>query len=243
MVLALLPAFQLAGGQAGWESGDQDELSADMAALADAVGLGGAAERERLHLDHQVVLGQQSGDLGQRLHGPAVRIATGHPGPGLAGGEVGDGHYLGWLGYQADQLPGRGLARDVEHRVDGPAGRGPDAGGHALAVQHRDRPDLPQVVLVGLARRRAPPPTPPPPRSTKILSPPLTPSRRRPRSLVPPATPAAAATAQSMDGGLAAQASSTAYSACVFWPRPNTSSPSETPVTPSPTSSTTPAAS
>jgi hypothetical protein len=35
-----------------------------------------------------------------------------------------------------------------------------------------------------------------------------------------------------MDGGFAAQASSTAYSACVFWPRPNTSSPSETSVTP-----------
>src|SRR5689334_18797995 len=109
MVLALLPAFQLAGGQADWESGDQDELSADVTALADAVGLGGAVERERLHLDHEVVLGQQSGDLRQRLHGPAVRAATGHPGPGLAGGEVGDGQYLGWPGYQADQLLDRVL--------------------------------------------------------------------------------------------------------------------------------------
>src|SRR6185437_4926258 len=99
MVLALLPAFQLAGGQADWESGDQDELSADVAALADAIGLGGAVERERLHLDHEVVPGQQSGDLRQGLHGPAVRAATGHPGPGLAGREVGDGQHLGWLGY------------------------------------------------------------------------------------------------------------------------------------------------
>jgi hypothetical protein len=33
-------------------SGDQDELSADVGALADTVGLGGAVERERLHLDH-----------------------------------------------------------------------------------------------------------------------------------------------------------------------------------------------
>src|SRR5437762_13617545 len=146
MVLALLPAFQLAGGQADWESGDQDELSADVAALADTVGLSGAAERKRLHLDHEVVLGQQSGDLRQRLHGPAVRAATGHPGPGLAGREVGDGQYLGWLGYQADQLLDRGLPRNIEHRVDPPAGRGADAGGHALAIQYGDRPDLPQIV-------------------------------------------------------------------------------------------------
>ena len=40
------------------ESGDQDELAADMTALTDAVRLGGALERERLHLDHQLVLGQ-----------------------------------------------------------------------------------------------------------------------------------------------------------------------------------------
>src|SRR5271157_5870961 len=68
-------------------------------------------------------------------------------------------------------------------------------------------------------------PTPPAPPSTKIVSPALTPSRRRPRSLVSPATPAAAATAQPVGGGLAAQASSAAYSAWVSWPRPNTSSP------------------
>ena len=33
-------------------SGDQNELSADVAGLADAVGLGGAVERECLNLDH-----------------------------------------------------------------------------------------------------------------------------------------------------------------------------------------------
>ena len=33
-------------------------------------------------------------------------------------------------------------------------GSGPDTIGHALSVAHRDRPDLPQIVLVGLARRR-----------------------------------------------------------------------------------------
>src|SRR5664280_2448507 len=56
----------------------------------------------------------------------------------------------------------------------------------------------------------------------------------------PPAVDWAVATAA---GGLAAQESSTAYSAWVCWPRPSTSSPTDTPVTPSPTSSTTPAAS
>jgi hypothetical protein len=39
-------------------SGDQDELAPDMTVLADAVCLVGARERERLHLDHQFVLGQ-----------------------------------------------------------------------------------------------------------------------------------------------------------------------------------------
>jgi hypothetical protein len=32
-----------------------------VAGLADAVGLGGTVEREGLHLDHQLVLGQQLG--------------------------------------------------------------------------------------------------------------------------------------------------------------------------------------
>src|SRR6266516_6295387 len=132
-------------------SGDQDELSADVAALADAVGLGSAVERERLHLDHELVLCQQFGGLRQRLHGPAVRAATGYPGSSLTGCEVGDGQYLRWLGDQADQLLDRGLARNIEYRVDPPAGSGLDAAGHALAVQHADHTDLPQVVLVGLA--------------------------------------------------------------------------------------------
>src|SRR4051794_26686644 len=86
-------------------------------------------------------------------------------------------------------------------------------------------------------------PTPPAPPSTKSVSPAFAPRRRSARSDVSPATPAAAATAQSMDAGLRAQALSTAYSACVFGPWPNTSSPTDTPLTPSPTSSTTPAAS
>ena len=59
-------------------------------------------------------------------------------------------------------------------------------------------------------------PTPPAPPSTNSVSPALTSSRRSPRSPVSPATPAAAATAQSIDGGLAAQESSTAYSAWVL---------------------------
>jgi S-adenosyl methyltransferase len=49
---------------------------------------------------------------------PAVCAATGHPGSGLVGYEVGDGQYLGRLGYEAGQLPGRGLARNVEYGVD-----------------------------------------------------------------------------------------------------------------------------
>ena len=56
-------------------------------------------------------------------------------------------------------------------------------------------------------------------------------------------TPAAAATAQSTDAGFLAYDSSTANSAAVFDPRPKTSSPTATSVTPSPTSSTRPAAS
>ena len=63
--------------------------------------------------------------------------------PGLAGGEVGDADDLGGLGYKADEFLDRGLARDVEHGVDQPAGSGPDATAHALAVKDRDRPDLP----------------------------------------------------------------------------------------------------
>lgn len=44
----------------------------------------------------------------------------------------------------------------------------------------------------------------------KIVSPAWAQGRRRPRSLVSPATPAAAAAAQSIDGGLRAQESSRA---------------------------------
>src|SRR6266571_5242259 len=82
--------------QARGASGDEDEFSADVAGLADAVGLGGAVEREGLHLDHQLVLCQQLGDLRQSLHGLTVGAATGDAGSGLAGGEVGDAHHLGW---------------------------------------------------------------------------------------------------------------------------------------------------
>ena len=98
---------------------------------------GGAVEGEGLDLDHQLVLGQQVGDLRQGLHGTAVGTAAGDAGSGLAGGEVGDAHHLRRLGGQADQLLDRRLAGDVEDRVDRPAGGGPDALGHALAVQHR----------------------------------------------------------------------------------------------------------
>ncbi len=56
-------------------SGDQDELSADVAALADAVGLGSAVERECLHLDHQLVLCQQFGCMGLLSAPPPVTRA------------------------------------------------------------------------------------------------------------------------------------------------------------------------
>src|SRR4029453_18881740 len=51
------PAGTVLAGGVLW-SGDQDELSADVAALADVVGPGGAVEREGLDLEHQLVLGQ-----------------------------------------------------------------------------------------------------------------------------------------------------------------------------------------
>ena len=59
---------------------------------------------------------------------------------------VGDDNYR--LGQYLEAV----VSRESQNGVDRPAGRGPDAGGHALAVQHGDRPDRPQVVLVGLAR-------------------------------------------------------------------------------------------
>ena len=81
------------------------QLPPDVAGLADAVGLGGAVEREGLHLDDQLVLGQQLSRQGQGLHGAAVGAATGDAGAGLAGGVVGDRDHLGRFGYQADQFP------------------------------------------------------------------------------------------------------------------------------------------
>src|SRR5438046_412713 len=65
-----------------WCSGNEDELSAEVAGLADAVCLGGAVEGKGLLLDHQLVLRQQLGDLAQGLSRAAVRAATGHPGSG-----------------------------------------------------------------------------------------------------------------------------------------------------------------
>jgi hypothetical protein len=55
-------------------------------------------------------------------------------------------------GAKADQVLDRGFASDVKDGVDLPAGSGPDPSGHALAVEHGSRPDLPQVVMVGFAR-------------------------------------------------------------------------------------------
>ena len=114
--------------------------SPDVAGLADAGGLGGAVEREGLHLDDQLVLGQQVGRQGKGLHGAAVGPAPGDAGAGLAGGVVGDGHHLGRFGYKADQFLDRGLAGDVEDGVDRPAGGRPDPLGQALAVDHRVAP-------------------------------------------------------------------------------------------------------
>src|SRR4029450_3218549 len=74
------------GARSAQRSGDEDELSADGAALADAVGLGGAVGRERLDLEHQLVLGQQVGDQRQGLHGAAVAPATADAAAGLAAG-------------------------------------------------------------------------------------------------------------------------------------------------------------
>jgi hypothetical protein len=47
----------------------------DVAALADAVRIGGAVQGERLRLDHQLVVCRQAGDFCQCLHGPALRAA------------------------------------------------------------------------------------------------------------------------------------------------------------------------
>ena len=47
-------------GEDPCRSRHQHELAADVAALTDPVRLGGAVEREGLHLDHQLVLCQQS---------------------------------------------------------------------------------------------------------------------------------------------------------------------------------------
>ena len=154
-----------------------------------------------------------------------VRAATGHPRSGLPGREVGDGHHLGRLGCKTDQVLDRGLARDIKDSVDRPTGSGPDPRDHALAGEHRGRPDLPQVVMVRLTRGGEHPRAP----GDRHLH------RRRAHAAratvdkdrvagvdveqpktaftVSPATPAAAATAQSMDDGLAAQESRTVYSA------------------------------
>ena len=163
--------------------------------------------------------------------------------------------HLRRLGDQADQLLDRRLAGDVEDLVDLAAGGLAHPVGHAVAVQHGGGADLAQVVLVALARRRDHP-EPPGERhldgdradAARAAVDEHRLARLRAQQAegpleVSPATPAAAATAQSTDDGFFAQAFSTAYSACVFRPRPKTSSPTETPVTPSPTSSTTPAAS
>ena len=65
----------------GLRSGDEDELPADVSGLADAVGIRGAVEREGLHLDHQLVLGQQLSDLAP---GPAwADCPRHHQSPGL----------------------------------------------------------------------------------------------------------------------------------------------------------------
>jgi len=63
--------------------GDQDQLAPHVAALTDAVGLGGAIERKGLHLDHEFVLCQQLGYLRQSLHRAAVVAAAGYPGAGM----------------------------------------------------------------------------------------------------------------------------------------------------------------
>jgi hypothetical protein len=64
----------------------------------------------------------------------AVGTATADAGAGLAGGEIGDAQHLGRLGHKADQLLDRGLAGDVEDRVDRPASGGPDPVRQALEV-------------------------------------------------------------------------------------------------------------
>lgn len=50
-------------------AGDQDELPADVPGLTDAVGLRRTLERERLYLDHELVLGQQLGGQGKASAG------------------------------------------------------------------------------------------------------------------------------------------------------------------------------
>jgi hypothetical protein len=56
------------------------------------------------------------GEVFLHLAGDALNWCT-------AGCAVGDGQYLGRLGYQADQLLDRGLASNVERRVDSAGGR------------------------------------------------------------------------------------------------------------------------
>jgi hypothetical protein len=85
--------------------------------------------------------------------GRPVGAATGDAGSGLAGGVVGDRDHLGRLGGQADQVLDRGLAGDVQDGVDPTASGGSDPLGQALAVAHRGRAELAQIVVVGLAGR------------------------------------------------------------------------------------------
>jgi len=55
-------------------------------------------------------------------------------------------------GARLDQVLDRGLARDIKDSVDRPTGSGQDPRDHAVPVEHGGRPDLPQVVMVRLAR-------------------------------------------------------------------------------------------
>ena len=125
----------------------------EVALLADLVRLRRPGQREGLDLDHQLAL---LGAARRFRPAPAWRSAnaSGELDAGVTEVEVGDGDHLGRLGHQADQVPSGDLPA-TSNTASHPIRRDrPDPLDEAVAVQHRGRPDLPQVVLVRLAGGR-----------------------------------------------------------------------------------------
>src|SRR5215203_931603 len=143
-------------GSAGCRSmlRDENQLAADMTALALRIRLGRPGERKCLNLDHQLAAFQQLGGLRQGLFRPAVLAAPGHTGPGLCRAEVGDREHLRWLRRECNEILDRRLPGHVEYSVDMVNRHRANAIDEPCSVQHRNRTDLPEIIVIRLAGRR-----------------------------------------------------------------------------------------